>query len=186
MSVSLSPLSDEDSGAASAGLPAVSTPPPPNFRPISGQIRGVQLSFDTYVPQKGTSAAKHQGLRYEAKVQLELQAMFPGYIPGPRLEFFDDAGWRRLVPDGLLRLPLHNVLFEIKLSHVRDAYWQLFELYAPVLRAMHKKPVQCIEIVRSYDPGVHCPRKPTIIENLPAWVNDQASVPKFGVCQWRL
>lgn len=190
MAPSLSPLSDPIGGAVQ-GSSTVAVPPPPSFRPLRGVPRSINLSTlgeHAYAAKRGSSVAKHAGLRYEAKIQSALSQLFSTYLPEPQLEFVDDAGWRIIRPDGVLTLPDRVVCFEIKLQHMPEAWWQLTQLYAPVLARGTKRPCQVVEVVRSYDPTMpfQCPTTLIHPECLSQWIADREAVDKFGVLLWRL
>lgn len=180
---SLSPLSDD--GHSVAGRP-VQVPPPPNFRPIRGTPRSVIIRSRAYARQRGSSVAKDSGLRYEAKVQEFLLTQYPEYIASPQIEFHDDSGKRFLVPDGLLRLQNRWVVIEIKIRHMPEAYWQLERNYAPVLQEATSKPIQCIEICKSFDPSMPSPVSPFLIENLDFWIHNPTTIAQFGVYIWSI
>ena len=108
------------------------------------------------------------GTRYEDQVHewMELQVLGrPGleYHKGPWFEFHDQAGRRWCQPDGILldRAQDAAVIYEVKYQHTPDAWWQLRELYLPVVRkAMPKlRVVGLCEIVHWHDPGVKFPER---------------------------
>lgn len=179
---SLSPLSD----VAPAGS-GVAVPPPPFFRPPLGELRNVNVSWQDYERATGNSAAKVAGLRFEARVQRALGKRFQGYMPAPRVEFRDDSGYRVVRPDGLLPLRNRAVLFEIKHTHMPEAWWQLERLYRPLVEHwVAPIPVQVIEIVRTFDPQMPFPCPVELItKTLELWVSDPLALTKFGVFVWR-
>lgn len=152
----------------------VEVPAPPSFRAPSGKIRNVTIEIKP--PQrphdyKNMSASRKNGVRYESRVQVELYMMFPDYNTNPVFEFRDDSGFRRCIPDGLLLYNDSAIIFEIKIQHMPEAWWQLKRLYEPVVAARFPgRRVRSIEIVKSYDPSMpfpcHCP----VIDDLRDWV----------------
>lgn len=185
---SLSPLSDpsmDDGNGALAGRPVL-VPPPRGFRPLVGIPGQVNLSSTPYVRQRGDSAAKEAGLRFEEKVHRALDKIFPTYVPNPQLEFIDNSGWRMIRPDGVLTFSMCTVAFEIKIQHMPEAWWQLTQLYQPVLAAGTKRPCQVIEVVRTYDPAMPFPCEIELVDSIYEWVGNVTKLKTFGVLVWRL
>lgn len=173
---SLSPLSD--SGPAGA---RVSVPPPLHFKPILGTPYGIRVRSTPYERQKGDTPARENGLRYEAKIQTLLESTFHPYWPSPKVSFYDKSGLRFIVPDGLILRADRTVIFEIKFAHCPEAWWQLRKLYSPILELAYSKPVQVVEIVRSYDPATPFPETPELLTHLDSWTLDPAKLNTFGV-----
>ena len=104
-----------------------------------------------------------QGLRYERRVQEMLLQRYPNaYVPGPWLRFSTGGKMKWCQPDGLLfdiRQGL-IIIVEIKYNHTSDAWWQLWELYLPVVRKMFPEKlwrIQTLEIVKWYDAVIPWP-----------------------------
>jgi hypothetical protein len=138
-----------------------------------------------YSRRRGDTAAREAGLRYEAKAQEYLAATLgSSYVPAQILSFRDDTPERRLIiPDGIYGVPTHFILFEIKSQHVPDAWWQLRQLYQPVLRCLSHLEVFCVEVCGSFDPAMPFPEPIEWIEDLAEYVKRPSR--KFGVFQWR-
>lgn len=71
--------------------------------------------------------------------------------------------------DGLILSETQVTLVEVKLSHTVDAFWQIENLYLPVLRVLFRPQSASIatcEIVKWYDPSVAYPRKPFLLEDV--------------------
>lgn len=146
---------------------------------------------DTHAPPRRASRrseAQARGLRYEAHVQKFLCGRFAAYARSPAVRWRDASGIRFAVPDGLLLDPVAKRLFifEIKISHMPEAFWQLVGLYEPVLRVHCPSfRVFLVEIVKSFDPatpfpcGVHRIAGGTLHE----WIATPQA--KFGVFVWR-
>lgn len=181
-------LSTLDSHTALAGGGTViAVPPPARFRPILGSPTAVRINpVGRYTPSQGVSSAQKNGLRYEAKAQSYLiRELGHQYLPSPFIHFCDDSGFRTCIPDGILHTPNSTFVFEIKSQHMPEAWWQLKQLYAPVLRAYNPEiPVHCIEVVRSYDPAMPFPCPVTVIDDLAAWIKNPSI--GFGVLICRL
>jgi hypothetical protein len=160
----------------------VSVPPPPLFRPLRPPISNIKIRLTPYARDKGDSAAKQAGLRYEEHIQQRLMQRLLGYMAAPHLHFFDREGARTLRPDGVLVEPGRVFIFEIKSQHMPEAWWQLDQLYRPVVSQLYKhRPVSCIEIVKQFDPAMPFPTKFDMLENLEQVLKYEGS---FGVFQW--
>ena len=145
-------------------------PPPRRYRPLVGRPRSVQLGgVQTRESGFGPTAAQKAGIRYEAKAQIHLASILPGYQVAPHIYFTDDDGWRYVVPDGLLIRPSVVFVFEIKIRHMIDSWWQLRKVYVPVLEASDLRlPVVPIEVCQSYDPSVVYPEPVETVNDLEA------------------
>jgi len=60
------------------------------------------------------------------------------------------------------------VVIEIKLRHCVDAYYQLFELYLPILRKYYGEEFtySCVELVSSFDKNAVMPQTPRLCKNI--------------------
>lgn len=152
----------------SSGVPprldsVVAVPPPLRFRPLQGEPRNVAMQGSYFGTKPTGSAAQRGGMRYERKAQSWLKEHVPNYLASPQFTFRDDSGARSIVPDGIATFGDEHsdellVIFEIKITHMPDAWWQLEKLYRPVLQAWHPRAkVVCIEVTRTYDPAVPFP-----------------------------
>lgn len=159
----------------------VSVPPPPLFRPLRPPIHKVRVNPQEYKRAKGDTDAQNAGLRFEERVQSQLIMGWPGYHPSPYLHFYDGEGARTLQPDGVY-IDLHRIwIVEIKSQHMPEAWWQLDQLYRPVIQALYKdRPVSCLEIVKSFDPIMPFPAKFDMVDKKDLFNYDGP----FGVCKW--
>ncbi len=152
-------------GSAISERSPLAIAPPQGFRPVLGRVSAVSLSRSGFARTRGSgganghTAAQHSGLRYEDKAQEWLCATLPDYVRSPwvrfveHTEFGDDK--RACVPDGLLLQPPNAFVFEIKIRHTTDAWFQLRRLYAPVIAALPRiDRVFLIEVCSSFDPSV--------------------------------
>lgn len=168
---------------ASAGAPALSTPPP-RFRPLLGPTAEVKFRPSSYRAAEGLTSAQKNGLRYESYVQKLLQQKFSNYHAGPYIHFLDRGIARTCQPDGVLCFDHSIFVFEIKYQHVPEAWWQLEKLYAPLLRLLFPShPIALIEVCRSYDPATPFPCSTTQFSDLDEWVSRPRS--DFGVWAWK-
>lgn len=173
------PLLEMSSCAAGTALQV----PPPRFRSITGPVREVRLQPQEYVRQRGVTASQEVGRRYEAQVQEHLDRFFGEYVPEPIISFTDNKLYRTVKPDGVLVCPSHVVIFEIKYTHVPEAWWQLEKLYKLVLDGLYHRPISLVEICRSYDPATPFPVPVELVPDLETWVSRHQST--FGVHVWR-
>jgi hypothetical protein len=157
--------------------------PPLRFRPLVGPVREVDIRPCSYVRQHGQTLSQESGRRYEAQVQEFLQKRFLSYLPEPTVNFTDAGFYRSARPDGVLPFKDHVVVFEIKFTHVPEAWWQLEKLYKVVLDGLYHRPISLVEICRSYDPATPFPCPIELIPDLESWVSEHR--PTFGVYQWR-
>lgn len=94
-----------------------------------------------------------------------LESLYPKrFIPGPWLMYAvpGRAQVQWCQPDGLLYSPRRGIVYilEIKLKHTDGAWWQLHELYAPVIERIHPRnlwEIRLVEIVKWYDPSTYFP-----------------------------
>ena len=144
--------------------PALSMAPPPRFHP-AGPVSWVehQMFPPSWARPKRAKGAKGKGLAYERKIQDILTDEYPdNYIAGPWFRFQTRNRIRWCQPDGLLVQPIHGLItiVEIKLQHTPAAWWQLKELYYPVLAfafpATHWE-FNFLEVVKWHDPAVQWP-----------------------------
>lgn len=170
---------------------AIQVPAPSWFKPPKGRINQVSVNLTReYSRGKGNSAAKMAGLRYEAHVQKALVDLLVEYVPSPLVQFFDDSGVHHCEPDGIYLPPASEdvFIFEIKISHMPDAWWQLERKYKPILQAWRPQAsIRCIEIVRTFDSSVPFPCQFEFIPHVEGLLNFLTVSRRhdFGVFQWR-
>ena len=174
--ISISPLS--------SGTVPVLVPAARQFRAPVGRIHNVRFEDVPYIRTRGNTAAREAGLRFEAKVQEHFTGIWPGYFAGPILHFTDDRGHNLCIPDGILLLPDRVVVFEIKSQHMPEAWWQLCRKYRPVVEVWQTdRPVQGVEVVRSYDPAMPFPCPVRVVESPTCIFN--LSSKDFCVLVWK-
>lgn len=175
--------------SSESGAPRkVDVPPPVRFNPIVGVPQNVRFGPDIFFGhrRRGLSAAQKAGLLYEDKVQRELTESNSEYIASPTIHFNDDSGARTIIPDGLLNLPGRVIIVEIKSQHMPEAWWQLDQLYRPVIQQRRPLcPVLCLEICRSYDPAMPFPAEFNLFASLGEAIMSPPAV-TLGVLPWRL
>lgn len=141
---------------------------------------GHNLSETYPKPKVGRKA---QGVRYERKVNQYLTERFEAFVSNLPFEYVDRTGRHFCIPDGILLQGNSAVVFEVKLSHTLRAYWELVNLYRPVVELALGCKVRIAEITQSYDPSAPIPsvnHRPfgTVSDFLESGVNE-------GVILWR-
>jgi len=132
----------------------------------------------------GASLPRYKkGLRYEKKALdfLEKQLSALGtFIREPCFRFFDGIRTRFCYPDALLLLPNRcALLIEVKTRHTYDAWWQLCELYAPVVRKALGLELRLLEVTAAFDPGVRLPQR-RVLETVEEAIGHKG----YGVFIW--
>ena len=160
------------------------SPAPAAFRPA-----GLVLSADFCTPpalrKKRYTGRRLEGVRYEKKVQSHLEDFYGDrYIPSPWIRFFTGGAWRWCQPDGILLDVPHGLLtiVEVKYQHTSDAWWQVRQLYEPVLRVMFPESLwrfTACEVVKWYDPAIQFPEKVVLANEV------SMQHPAFKVHIWR-
>lgn len=174
--VSLSPLS--------AATPSRMPPPPRGFRPIEGGVRQPQFTTLAELDKSGTYAQR-AGMRYEEKVHSYIRGLQGyDYLANQPLKFFDATGMRFCVPDGLILLDKFTVIVEIKFQHMIDAWYQLRQLYEPVVAALNRDvETRVLEICRSFDPATPFPEPVHLVEDFREYLRNP--YPAFSVFRWK-
>ena len=148
-------------------------PPPRGFKPARrvtwATLRPGPPSFIRRGKPRGRKAL---GLRYERKVldHLEVESPLP-LLRSPWIEFLDEGDQRSrwCQPDGILLDPWTGrlVLLEVKYQHTADAWWQLMQLYAPVVaRLLPAWEIHPVEVCKWYDPALSFPVRPLMLPAL--------------------
>lgn len=108
------------------------------------------------------------GIRYEREVHEYLALLALGrpdleYVPSPWFQYQDKSGRRWCQPDALIFKPESRVgiVYEAKYQHIADAWWQLTQLYVPVLQRAYPLITTwgMVEICHWHDPSVTFPEK---------------------------
>lgn len=106
------------------------------------------------------------GVRYEQKGHEHFMQQYGiMYVPNPWFLFQEEETNRPrwCQPDALLFNPAQGKLhiFEFKYQHTSDAWWQLKQLYFPIIRSLFPSDLWSIhlcEIVKWYDPATVFPQ----------------------------
>ena len=112
------------------------------------------------------------GLKYERKVLEKLGEEFGlAFIPSPWWEYQEGTRTAYCQMDGVLVLEESSTLLivECKYSHTVEAFWQLENVYVPVLKAFlagSRMQIATVEVVKWFDPAVRYPRRPVLRSRL--------------------
>jgi len=172
-------------GRMEAVRPALCVPPR-GFRSAEGVRRAWPEQsgpFGRTPSLRGKSAAQKIGLRYERKVLAELAQEYPvGLLPSQWFKWEDSSGLHWCQCDALhVALDVLTV-FEVKARFTSDAWYQLRQLYEPVVRrAYYMTPARCVVVCRSFDPWTAFPERYNIITAL-----SQIETGVLNVLPWRL
>ena len=118
--------------------------------------------------------AKRAGELYESRVCDYLTSRYGDLcVPGVWLRYRKVAspafGWSYCQPDCLIfdLRALHVSIIEVKLRHCALAWWQLRQLYEPIVRKLFGPDFtySCCEIVKWYDPDTEFPERFKLISD---------------------
>jgi len=165
---------------------AVRVPPPIHFTP-AGEVIEVARTEPPPRPSSPpsyTSASKKAGLSFQRKVATRLVKEFGGAVtvePWFRFRSRGSDRWRYCSPDAILLLPYNNlIIVETKLTHVPDSYYQLKQLYEPVIRKHFGLVPKLCSIVKSYDGATPYPEEHDYIFEL-----SELNPDKIGILRWK-
>lgn len=113
-------------------------------------------------------------MRYERLVQNYLSEVFrEEYIASPWLHFLAEGSskWRWCQPDGLLIDIERGIItcVEVKYAHTPNAWWQVRQLYLPVLERIFPKTLwelQVCEVVKWFDSAVEFPEPLKLVASI--------------------
>lgn len=127
-----------------------------------------------------------QGIIYEREGHRYFNERFGNnYLPGPWFRFLDRNGWHWAQADGLL-FDLRGgkiIVFEFKIKHHPNAYYQLFDLYYPLVEHLFPKEgwtIGLCEVCKWYDKDTAMPKKPHLYADI-----TMVKPGDFGVHIWR-
>lgn len=159
---------------------------PPAFakRNAEGVLDSKLLDFKLKHSKSRSSPAQKAGLRYEKRalvhLALELDERLTShpafkFNQGKRLDEF-------AIPDAIYFGEEVLTIFEIKIRHTADAWYQLKRLYLPVVqRAYPEKIINLCEVYRSFDSSVVLPNA-VQVDDLKAFCSKPHS--GFGMYFW--
>lgn len=145
------------------------------FKPALSVTQAKFLPFQPpFITRKKSRGRFATGIRYEKLVHEVLEFHCLGR-PGLELrmaqwlEFTDKTGKRWCQVDALILDAAQRVatVFEVKYQHTADAWWQLKQLYEPVLAvALPGYRFRLVEIVHWYDQATQWPQTVRLIPSL--------------------
>lgn len=146
---------------------------PKSFRP-AGEVLWARLveAPPLFSKEPKRSGAQMRGIRYEKRMHWLMEQRFgEHYVPGAWFEFeTKKVGKRWCQADALLVFPEQSqiVLIEYKYSHCALAWWQLFQLYLPVVQRVFgpRWKYSCCEVVKWFDPMTKGPRPVHMVSDI--------------------
>jgi hypothetical protein len=147
----LNPLPAREAGVAA----------PTGFRKVEN-LQSAWLSqhppFFAKSAEEKPSVAQLAGVRFEKRAhQVFNDLKLPGVRGGPWFTFRDTHGTRWCQPDILVEFPYHTLIVEAKHNHTTDAWFQLRQLYEPVVEKALERPCKLMAMVEHFDPSVPWP-----------------------------
>jgi len=151
------------------------SPAPRKFKPAGEIVWAEFCGPPPFLRENRKRKGKRaEGIRYEKKAQVYLGGeLEEGYTGSPWLRFrsVESKRPRYCQPDGIL-FDIEGgriTIFEIKLQHTVDAWWQLEHLYMPVVQFLFPAKLWTLsvcELVKWYDPATAFPVKPKLMRDL--------------------
>lgn len=159
-------------------------PAPTAFKP-AGRVLSANFSTPPAIRKRRYTGRRLQGIRYEKRVHEYLYSLYgEQYISNPWIKFFAGGSWRWCQPDGLIFFPEAGriTIVEVKYQHTSDAWWQVRQLYQPVLASMFPEKLwhfDACEVVKWYDPATLFPERIVLAQEV------GMKHPAFKVHIWR-
>ena len=137
-------------------------------------------------PPINPTPAQKRGLKYQARVEAELERLYPGRVL-LRPWFRYKVAWRHKTcqPDAIILDSdlLPAVIVEIKYSTIRDAWHKLSTIYKPVVEKAYRRPLGLTLITRLFDPHVGFPCSVEQLEGLEHLASFSGE--GLGVVSWK-
>ena len=126
---------------------------PRNFRPAHGCVWAEWSEKPGFIKEKKRKGKRADGLRYERKAHKYLDGLFgEKYVASPWIRFIANGKSLYCQPDGLVVEKGLCTIVEIKLKHTAFAWFQIKELYLPVLKVlMPDTEFNYLEVCRWFD-----------------------------------
>ncbi len=83
------------------------------------------------------------------KRRISLERFDADLVQGQWYSFTDENGFGCCQTDIELHFPAHIILLEVKLTQTRHAEGQMLDLYLPVLKEVHGKPVIPVQVCKN-------------------------------------
>lgn len=145
--------------------------PPAEFKP-AGRVLAAGFAYPPFLRRRRYTGRRAEGVRYEKKVQAYLLSTYAErYIDSPWLRFYSNGKWRWCQPDAVMFDVPRGVItiIEIKYQHTADAWWQVKQLYYPVLKVLFPERLwsfEFCEVVKWYDPSVPFPERVVLAQEV--------------------
>jgi hypothetical protein len=162
---------------------SVAVPPPSYFKPAGSVTGAWPIEAPAFAARGRSRGAKLAGLRYQKKVNARLKAEFNSHaLIGPWFAFATPEGQRFCQLDACVKYDDNDfIIIETKIRHTSLSYYQLKELYLPVIRAYRPDArIRLVTIVGSYDCATPYPEEIDLIYDLA-----EASDDRIGVLKWK-
>lgn len=176
--------------ALGKGCPDGRCAPPRRFRSAEGVVEARREPSGPFATPslRGKSEAQKLGIRYERKVLKELSVEYGArFAPSQWFSYrvSGDTSRRWCQVDGFLASSPNEdslTLFEVKSRFTSDAWYQLRQLYAPVVGCVYPTAsLRLVVICRSFDPWTPFPEAYSVLESL-----EKIPSNVMGVFPWRL
>jgi hypothetical protein len=137
-------------------------------------------------PPANLTPVQKRGLKYQAKVEVELERLYPGRVLlKPWFRYKINGVIHRCQPDAIIFGTSSGtaIAVEIKYSTVSEAWQKLSQVYAPVIAKAYRVPVSMVLITRIFDPHVKFECVITQLEGLErldSWKSEG-----LGVVSWK-
>lgn len=141
--------------------------PPKGFRAVTDlQAAWRSQRGPTFLQKEDRpSIAQLDGIRFEKKVHKIFEDLhLSGVQAGPWFTFRDAFGLRWCQPDILIEFAYGNLIIEAKHNHTTDAWFQLRQLYEPVIAKALDATVRCLVVTEHFDPAVVWPEDFDLLE----------------------
>lgn len=142
---------------------------PKGHRKVLGLTEASFMPYGpTFARSKKLRGRFKAGKDYETQAFEELARRYPNEFQiAPWIKFVDSRGERWCEPDGLLHFRDTVVIVEVKIKHSARAWFQLFEVYLPLIKFLHPdKRVTCVEFTQWCDPATPYPGQYHLCPNL--------------------
>lgn len=161
--------------------------PPIHSRRDVGDVRTAELlPFRLQHPEKKRSAAQRLGISYERKALAHLAIELPHEVlnhPAFRFRSAGKAFDEHAIPDAIYLAKSVLTIFEIKIRHTADAWYQLRKLYLPVVqKAYPGYAINLVEVCKGFDPSIRLQGEVQLVEDLDSFTSEARIA--FGIYLW--
>lgn len=161
--------------------------PPDRFVPALGVTNACYAEKPLSIVETRHKGKRAEGLRFQRKIEQHISALYPRNLQiGPWIVFNTPQQHSRYCqPDIVITDGITNkvIVIETKLRHTPTAWWQLEQLYVPVLQTIYRKSkIVKIEVCRWFDPHTSFPVRFEIIDDLKPETLDGLQSDSFYVC----